>query len=362
MGLKRYIVDAGENVSDFFAYDMQNRYYKYLFNSYMTKGFEGINDNLTDEYKKKIKDLWEKRYNVKVDLRWFAHYTHCYGEESPYFIPDNIFHSIIEPYFNRSDYVKCMSNKNYFEKWLPDVKHVVTIVRNIKGDWYDGEYNCITDEDVLEKMSQYDEFVAKPSVDSAGGAGVCFIKDSMDKTKLIELKKSFKNDFIIQESLKQHECMNKIYPHSVNTMRIMTLNFHGKVSVLSSVLRMGVNGNRVDNMVSGGINCAIYSDGKLANKLYNAVGTMFESHPNTGSMEDKKILNFDSVINTAIKSHKSLPYMGIISWDFALNESLEPVLIEFNLKPQGLDLHQRENGPIFGEKTIEILDEVFLKK
>ena len=53
MKLKRYIVDAGEFVSDFFAYNMQNRYYKYLFNSYMAKSFEGINDKLTDEYKKK---------------------------------------------------------------------------------------------------------------------------------------------------------------------------------------------------------------------------------------------------------------------------------------------------------------------
>lgn len=30
--------------------------------------------------------------------------------------------------------------------------------------------------------------------------------------------------------------------------------------------------------------------------------------------------------------------MGIISWDFALNEKAEPVLIEFNVKPQGIDL------------------------
>ncbi len=361
MNVIRYVIDKGADVSDFFAYDLQNKYYKYLFNSHMRKGFEGIHNPISKEYKKKIDSLWSGRYNIKVDYRWFAHYTHCFGVESPFFIPDNIFHSRIEPYFNRNDYIRCMSNKNYFEKWMPDVKHVVTIVRNINSTWYDHEFNLLSVDDVLNKLSAYDEFVAKPSIDSAGGAGVKFITEKMDAIKLAKLETSFTNDFIIQETLKQHECLNKIYSHSINTMRIMTLNFHGNIRVLSSLLRIGVNGNRVDNMVSGGVNCAIFPDGKLANKLYNAIGTMVEGHPNTGSMEDKQILNFNNVVETALKCHKSLPYMGIISWDFALDENLEPVLVEFNLKPQGLDLHQRENGPIFGERTIEILDEVFLK-
>ena len=208
----------------------------------------------------------------------------------------------------------------------------------------------------------YPEFVAKPSVDSAGGAGVQFISEKMDAQKLKELKASFTNDFIIQEVLKQHDCLNAIYPHSVNTIRVMTFNWHGEVYVLSTLLRMGVNGKRVDNMVSGGVNCAIRPDGTLCNRLFNAIGTLFEGHPNSGSVEGKKIENFQSIIDAACESHKQLPYMGIISWDFALDKFCEPVLIEFNMKPQGLDLHQRENGPIFGDLTVDILDEVFLQK
>lgn len=358
MGLGRMIVDTGSKVADFFAFGLQNKYYWYLFNREL-KHFEGVNDTLSQEYQKQIDDLWEKRYNIKVDKRWFAHFTHCYGEESPYYIPDNIFHSIIEPYFNRDEYVRCMSNKNYFEKWLPDLKHVVTIVRNVKNVWYDADFNALTDEQVVEKLSTYDEFVAKPSIDSAGGAGVQFITEKTDVQGLKELKASFTNDFVIQEVLKQHECLNRIYPHSVNTIRIMTFNWHGKVYVLSPLLRMGVNGKRVDNMVSGGVNCAIRPDGTLCNRLFNAVGTLFEGHPNSGSMDDKKIENFQAIADAACKSHKQLPYMGIISWDFALDENAEPVLVEFNMKPQGLDLHQRENGPLFGDMTVAVLDEVF---
>lgn len=360
MSLRRFIVESGKKISHFFAYDLQNRYYKRLFNRELDS-FEGVNNRLSTEYKKRIKKLWKKRYGLKVDYRWFAHYSHCFGEESEYYIPDNIFHSMIEPYFNKDEYIKCMANKNFFEKWLPNLKHVVTIAKNIKGIWYDDSYNVISDEQLVEKLSSYDEFVAKPSIDSAGGAGVQFITEKMSVDKIKELKKSFTNDFVIQEVLKQHESLNAIYPYSVNTVRIMTFNQNGNVSVLSSLLRMGVNGKRVDNMVSGGVNCAIRPDGTLCNKLYNAIGTLFEGHPNSGSVENKKVENFDLVVKAALESHKQLPYTGIISWDFAINQAGEPVLVEFNLKPQGLDLHQRENGPLFGEKTVEILDEVLRK-
>lgn len=358
MGIRRFIVNTGDKVSYFFGYDLQNRYYRYLFNREL-KNFEGTNIKLSKKYKKEIHDFWKKRYGIRVDERWFAHYSHCFGEESPYYIPDNIFHSIIEPYFNRDEYFRCMSNKNYFEKWLPDIKHVVTIARNIKNVWYDCDFNVLTSQQVVDKLSNYSEFVAKPSIDSAGGAGVQFITEKMDVAKLNELVCSFKNDFLIQEVLKQNECLNEIYPHSVNTIRIMTLNYKGNIHVLSSLLRMGVNGKRVDNMVSGGVNCAIRPDGSLCNKLYNAVGTLFEGHPNSGRLEDKKVVNFHKIVEAATESHKQLPYMGIISWDFALDVDGEPVLVEFNMKPQGLDLHQRENGPIFGDITVEILDEVF---
>ena len=362
MSLRRLIVNKGEKVSNFFAFEMKNRYYRSLFNKEMARGFEGINNKLSKKYKLEIDNLWKKRYGIKVDKRWFAHYTHCYGVESAYFIPDNIFHSIIEPYLNKDEYVSCMSNKNFFDKWLPQLKHSCTFVRNIKGIWYDFEFNVLTEQQVLEKTNGYKEFVAKQCIDSAGGAGVIFVSEKLNLSTLKDLSKKFNQDFIFQEVIVQHEVLNQINPSSVNTLRLMTLNYKGKVVLLSSILRMGINGKRVDNMVSGGVNCAIRPDGTLVNKLYNATGKFFDGHPNTGSVEGKVIPNFSKVVDTAIQAHKSLPYMGVISWDFALDVNENPILVEYNLKPQSLDFHQRENGPIFGEMTVEILDDIFLKK
>jgi hypothetical protein len=48
-----------------------------------------------------------------------------------------------------------------------------------------------------------------------------------------------------------------------------------------------------------------------------------------------------------------------VSWDIAFDEQENPVLIEANLKDGELDFHQLNNGPLFGDDTEKILDEVF---
>jgi len=57
-----------------------------------------------------------------------------------------------------------------------------------------------------------------------------------------------------------------------------------------------------------------------------------------------------------------VPHFRLVSWDFAINEEGHPVMIEANLNLGELDFHQLNNGPVFGEDTKKILDEVFGKK
>ena len=54
-----------------------------------------------------------------------------------------------------------------------------------------------------------------------------------------------------------------------------------------------------------------------------------------------------------------IPHFRLVSWDIAIDESGEPILIEMNSAYGGPELHQFSNGPIFGEDTEEILEEVF---
>lgn len=47
---------------------------------------------------------------------------------------------------------------------------------------------------------------------------------------------------------------------------------------------------------------------------------------------------------------------------FSIDETGEPVLIEANINYGGVEIHQINNGLIFGNETKEILEEVFQKK
>ena len=51
-------------------------------------------------------------------------------------------------------------------------------------------------------------------------------------------------------------------------------------------------------------------------------------------------------------------YTRLMSWDLAINEDAEPVLIETNLTFSGVDVHQLANGPIYGNHPEPIIEEV----
>ena len=58
------------------------------------------------------------------------------------------------------------------------------------------------------------------------------------------------------------------------------------------------------------------------------------------------------------KQHLRFPQLRLISWDFSIDADENPVFIEWNMKGDS-QLHQYNNGPLYGEKTKEILDEFF---
>ncbi len=58
------------------------------------------------------------------------------------------------------------------------------------------------------------------------------------------------------------------------------------------------------------------------------------------------------------KAHKLLSRFEIISWDFAVEENGEPVLIEYNLNYPDVMIYQMNNGPLFGSLTQRVLEDV----
>lgn len=142
--------------------------------------------------------------------------------------------------------------------------------------------------------------------------------------------------FLLQDRLKsQHADISAIYPHSINTIRLVTVtNLHTKeVEVLGAVLRVGASGNHVDNWAVGGLAIGIdLSANKLRKYGYYkpGYGIKTDRHPDTGIIFSGYTIPFMSeAINTAIQFHKRLRNIHSIGWDIAITEN-GPCFIEGN--------------------------------
>lgn len=125
---------------------------------------------------------------------------------------------------------------------------------------------------------------------------------------------------------------------------------------------MGINGSRVDNASAGGITCGIKENGQLKNVAYSGRGIRYEKHPQGFSFSECVVPSFDKIRDLVSEQQQKMANFRMISWDIAVGEDGEPILIEANLRLGELGFHQLNNGPLFGDLTDEVLEEVFGKK
>lgn len=142
----------------------------------------------------------------------------------------------------------------------------------------------------------------------------------------------------------------------------MSLLWKNEVVILGSVHRMGRGNSRVDNSNMGGIHVGINTDGSLKEVAYDHKINKYTTSPAGVIFKDIKIPNYDKLIETVKKAHSKFGYFKLIHWDFSINEKGEPVLIEINIGKGGIFLLQYASGPLFGELTDEILEEIFIKQ
>lgn len=108
--------------------------------------------------------------------------------------------------------------------------------------------------------------------------------------------------------------------------------------------------------------CGIDKNGYLKKYGYDKKGRKLEELHSGFKFEGYKIEGYDKIIEIIKEQHKKFAHFKLISWDFAIDENHNPVFIEFNLKRGELDFHQICNGPLFGDLTDEVLEEVMKNK
>lgn len=321
-----------------------------------------VGQALTDSQKAEAGAFFKPYHDISTVFHNF--YTEKTGEFHKNYIPDDLHYCYIDPYFNDWEEAVYVDNKCMYEGLFRNVTLAENVLWRSNGMWFDGNAEApLCPMEVDARLSEQSSVFVKVATESEGGSGVFYISGEDKKAAFWECVGKISADLVVQRPIVQHEALSRINSSSVNTIRVISLLNENGVKLYSSILRMGINGSKVDNASSGGITCGIDELGNLKKCAYTAKGQKFLTHPNSGiAFEGYPIPSFDQIKQMIPRLHCQVPHFRLVSWDFAVREDGEPVLIEANLRYGEIDFHQLNNGPLFGEDTEKILAEVFCKK
>lgn len=321
-------------------------------------------NTLTDEQIKAVKEFYGRYVDEsKINTLFHNFYNDTKGDFDVRYIPVDLYFCYIDPYFNNHQKAEYIDNKCLYSRLFRDAPHPEIVLNCVNNVWTDEDFRFVSEEDIDRIVGSCDELIVKQAKDTQGGKNIYFVSGENIVSEFRDACKKINSDIVVQKIIKQHSVLNSINATSVNTIRILTMLNKNDVKIYSTIIRMGVDGSRVDNASSGGLTCGIDSEGRLKKYAYNLNGERFENHPTSGiSFNSVVIPGFDKACDLCRRLHPSMSDFRLISWDICINEEGEPILIEANLCYGGINVHQISNGPVFGDDTEKILEEVFSKK
>lgn len=329
---------------------------------------------LTRKQKRQIDEFYLKNYGKKIPYIWHQYYTAFTGNFDVKYFPELLHIPELERYMLSyfPSYEKVLADKNILPYLAQSVgvNSPKLICSCVNGYFRDASGQTLTKSAFENFLGDIGEAFVKPSIDSDSGRGCAAVDmhsgvDKLSKKSVKELIKQLGENFVVQERLNSHPALTALYPHSVNTFRIITYRWKENIFHAPIILRIGQGGNIVDNAHAGGMFIAVENDGTLHKTAFTEFNTRYQQHPDTHIVFEKyKIPYVRNLILSAIRIHSLLPQLGIYNWDFTLNQQGEPILIEANTIGGAVWVVQMAHGKaIFDDKTAEILQWMaFMKK
>src|SRR5699024_1085218 len=94
-------------------------------------------------------------------------------------------------------------------------------------------------EIINEKIfPKYKDFFIKKAVSRKGEGTFKISKPRIDRLNNIDIK----GEYILEETIEQHEYLSTINPSCINSLRVITCRAEGKVTIVVSLLRVGKKG------------------------------------------------------------------------------------------------------------------------
>lgn len=307
-----------------------------------------------------LEAFW-RELGLRPATKWHVAYGFPESELDPRWIPEDLFYTWVEPRLNRLDLAQAYSDKNAYDRLLPDLRTPEAVLRRISGRYYRADYDPLDAAQAVESVAacKGEGLIIKPSLYSGGGKQIGVIDNRYDTVgKLADLFADYGRDFVVQRRIDQHAGTAAFHPPSVNTLRPMTLRVAGHIRLASCVFRTGNNNSRVDNQSAGGIACQVDAQGRLKPRGMDKNLHAYEAHPATGEPFGGQLPSVPEAIAMVLSAHARLPHFDLVSWDVAIGREGEPILVELNIIDQEINFHQAGGVPILGEDTGDLLREL----
>ena len=226
----------------------------------------------------------------------------------------------------------------------------------IKRDWI--KVIGSEKQDVIDFMKKHPTFMAKP-IDGGCGKGIekINIEEYKSLDELYEKLSSETDNFELEELIIQHEDVSRVHPHSINTVRVVTVvtdengnsvletpvekrkELKLQPHIIAAYFRIG-NGKFVDNFNSGGMTAPIdVETGIVSQVAIDKQKNAFTNHPLTNEpIKGFKFPYWEEALELCKKACQEIPEMGYAGWDVAFTPD-GPLFVEGNEFP-GHDIYQ----------------------
>ncbi len=199
-------------------------------------------------------------------------------------------------------------------------------------------------QEALEKFAADKEYLFVKPNEGESGKGIERLKvaDFQDIAELYRyIKDPAKRFGVVEQELKQHPDMLRLYPNSVNSLRMATIiGDDGKPHCLYITCKMGNNGKFVDNMENDGLACPVDpKTGKICGVAHTSALINYDKHPYTGvELVGYQLPYIPEAIRMVKQAAMEEPRMRYLGWDVAITPD-GPAIIEGNNYP-GYDFSQ----------------------
>ena len=320
----------------------------------------------SEENQSKFDNFWTEISGKKISNRWHRLYESMSGNFAVDYFPEKLFSTKVEPTLNNYQYGRVLQDKNLLDTLSTGCGCVVPkmICMCSGGNFYDADRMLITLDEAIRLVFSSNNLIIKPTADSSSGEGISFIDNPQEMSKQ-ELEKIFSklgDNFVVQKRIIAHPDFAAFNSTSINTIRIITYITNGEMHHVPIAFRIGRKDKTVDNIHAGGLVVGVHDDGTLLPEAYELgygdKTIKYKQHPDSGVVFDGyKLPCMQDIINSAYAVHRRLVNIGIVSWDYTVDDENNAVLIEANIRGQSIWFPQIVHGKgAFGEHIKEIIE------